>query len=107
MRHEYPQLKNLQLSELNTTPPDFPLARRILNIFFPHPPHNAQEANIALDRYHESPAHYHDDLDQRQVRFIYYALGVLSCLGMGEKHANDIKRFQRSEGHRRSQKREH
>ena len=76
---------------------DFRQAGRIIGNHFTYPPTSRWQARIVIDNYHRGNT---DLLPRSPVKLIeiYWALQVLSCLGMNLHHAADPKRKDRSFG---------
>lgn len=76
---------------------DFGQARRILGTHFSYPPTNETQAKGVIENYHSGAT---DLLPKSTIKLIevYWALQILTCLGMRLHHAADPKRKDRSFG---------
>jgi len=95
--------ERLSLAELNTQPPDYQLARKLLKVFFPYQSMDRAIAREMLCNYHLYPENLeflHRDTNLRNMGLAYWALSVMRCEGMGESHKMDPKRADRSLGQR-------
>src|SRR3972149_4313770 len=78
---------------------DLQSAQRVLNNYFSpdYSPKSANAARIKIEMYHNEKS---DILPRSPLKLveIYWALQILTCLGMGSSHRMDIKREDRRFG---------